>query len=235
MSVILHIETASKTCSVAVFGDNEFFYEKISRKGESHSSFLGIFAQEALNFLKSEKIRLDAVALSSGPGSYTGLRIGASFAKGLCYGLDIPLIAVPTLKIMANSVLEQNLISGEALLVPMLDARRMEVYSAVYDAALNEIRATEAEIIDENSYKDLLDRQKAVFFGDGSDKCSEVIKSPNAIFLDGINPSARAMASLAADAFERGDFVSTAYFEPFYLKEFMATKAKNKVIGNAKR
>jgi len=175
---------------------------------------------------------LQAIAVSSGPGSYTGLRIGVSQAKGLCYGLGIPLIGIPTPQLMA-SMMRDRVGEGE-LLCPMIDARRMEVYATVFDRSLNTIRPTAADIVDENSYADLLDKQSVVFFGDGAAKCRSVITHPNARFIDDIHPLAIGMVPLAEKAFQEGRFQDTAYFEPFYLKEFVATVPKNKLTPPVK-
>lgn len=163
---------------------------------------------------------LDAVAVSMGPGSYTGLRIGVSSAKGICYGNNIPLISIPTLESMALNQKQKG-----DILIPMLDARRMEVYAKIFDGNLKELRKTEAEIIDENSYAEFLEKGKVLFFGDGAPKCKDVIKNENALFIDGVFPSAREMGPLAEEKFRNSDFEDAAYFEPFYLKDFIATKS----------
>ena len=166
--------------------------------------------------------------MSEGPGSYTGLRIGVSMAKGVAYGRDIPLISIPTLQLLCVPVLLYHEdIPEDSLLVPMIDARRMEVYSAVYDRALKEVRGIEANIVDADTYLEYLERGPVVFFGNGSAKCKDVINHPNAIFIDNIHPLASNAGPLAEQRIRRGETVSTAYFEPFYLKEFQATKPKN--------
>ncbi len=175
----------------------------------------------------SHAIPVDAVAVGSGPGSYTGLRIGASIAKGICYGRALPLIAIPTPQIMCVPVLLKNDdLPEDALLVPMTDARRMEVYSAVYDRSLHEIRGIEANIVETDTYQEYLDKHPVYFFGDGSAKCRQIISHPNAHFIEGIAPLAKHMFPLAEKAMMRGDFQDAAYFEPFYLKEFVAIKSK---------
>ncbi|MDR1373146.1 MAG: tRNA (adenosine(37)-N6)-threonylcarbamoyltransferase complex dimerization subunit type 1 TsaB [Dysgonamonadaceae bacterium] len=231
---IFLIETSSKVCSLAVVENGKPVFERTDGGQSSHSAVSGVFAQEALRFLAGKKP--DAIAVSEGPGSYTGLRIGVSLAKGLCYGLDVPLIAVPTLKIIANSAVLNLQLSGIALnpsdiLIPMIDARRMEVYTAVYASDLTEIEAAKPVIVDEQSFSNL-PAGKKLFFGDGSDKCKTVIDLPDARFIEGVNPSAIAMAALAEEQFAAGDFVDVAYFEPFYLKEFQATSPKNKVFNS---
>ncbi len=197
--------------------------------GNSHSRVIGVFTQQLLQEADSNGWKVAAVALSQGPGSYTGLRIGTSFAKGLCYGMDIPLIAIPTLKIMAWAVAQRLKAEGvhsDALLCPMIDARRMEVYSAVYNMELNEVEAVSAKIIDQESFSDLLANRKIYFFGNGSNKCKDAITSHNATFIDGVNPLATDMAVMAHEAYNKKEFADVAYFEPFYLKDFIATKPK---------
>jgi tRNA threonylcarbamoyladenosine biosynthesis protein TsaB len=180
-----------------------------------------------MEYARQRRIRLDAVAVSSGPGSSTGLRIGVSEAKGLSYGLGIPLIAVPTARIMA-SMMKDN---GDALLCPMIDARRMEVYATFFDRSLNVIRETSADVVGEGSYDDLLEEREILFFGNGAEKCRSVITHPNARFIENVHPLASGMIPLAEKAFADKAFVDVAYFEPFYLKEFVETIPKNKVIG----
>lgn len=231
MSCILHIETATNVCSVAVSQNKELIYYREETEGPSHSSLLGVFVDEAVKELRAKSINLDAVAVSSGPGSYTGLRIGVSEAKGLCYGLNIPLIAIETLKVMAYRVSQESKLDATILLCPMLDARRMEVYDAMYDSNLNKIKETAADIVDESTFANWLSKGKVAFFGSGADKCKEVIGSADAIFLDDIYPRAKDMVELAEIAFEKNDFADVAYYEPFYLKEFVGTIPKNKVLG----
>lgn len=184
---------------------------------------------------KKEGKKLDAVAVSSGPGSYTGLRIGVSVAKGLCFGFGIPLIGIHTLDIMAatvNSKGDSQIVSitDDCLYCAMLDARRMEVYAAIYDASLKPVRETKADIVEAGTYASYLEKGKVCFFGNGASKCKSVITSPNAIFIEDIHPLAVNMIPLSEQAFAAGKFEDTAYFEPFYLKEFQATVAKNKVL-----
>ncbi|WP_108823028.1 tRNA (adenosine(37)-N6)-threonylcarbamoyltransferase complex dimerization subunit type 1 TsaB [Dysgonomonas sp. Marseille-P4361] len=231
MSYILNIETATEVCSVSISKDNEIIYYKEETKGPSHAVLLGVFVNDAINEMRAKNIKLDAVAVSCGPGSYTGLRIGISEAKGLCYGLSIPLIAINTLKIMAQGIVDNKAIDNNAILCPMIDARRMEVYDLLLDTDLNEIRPTSADIIDENSFADILKEKQIVFFGNGAAKCKEVLPKQNTIFIDGIYPKASDMVKLANEAYAKQDFVDVAYFEPFYLKEFVATTPKNKVLG----
>jgi len=225
MACILSIESSTQTCSAAVSTDGKLVWNKESRELSSHSTVLGVYISEAVRFVQANHFRLDAIAVSEGPGSYTGLRIGVSLAKGLCFGWDIPLIALPTLKALAT-----RFAPSTSYLCPMIDARRMEVYAALYDGSLNEIEPARAIIVDENSYRDLLSRNEIIFFGTGADKCKTVIHSSNAIFSDGAYPLASDMINEAEKAFILKEFVNTAYFEPFYLKEFQATIPKNKVI-----
>lgn len=195
-------------------------------KGPSHAVQLGVFVDEALSFVDSRAMPIDAVAVSCGPGSYTGLRIGVSMAKGICYGRNVPLIALPTLQVMCVPVLLYQDLPEDALLCPMIDARRMEVYAAVYDRALNVKRETAADIVDEHSYLEFLDKGPVYFFGNGSAKCREKITHPNAHFIEEMRPLAKWMFPLAEKAFLKGDFKDVAYFEPFYLKEFVASRPK---------
>lgn len=231
MSYILNIETATEVCSVAVSKDNEIIFYKEETKGPSHAVLLGVFVNEAINEMRARSIQLDAIAVSCGPGSYTGLRIGVSEAKGLCYGMNIPLIAINTLKIMAQGVVERENVRENTILCPMIDARRMEVYDLLLNKNLEEVRSTSADIIDENSFSDILEEKEIVFFGNGAAKCKEVLPRENTSFIDGVYPKASDMVRLANAAYTNKDFVDVAYFEPFYLKEFVATTPKNKVLG----
>lgn len=230
MAIILNIETSTPVCSVALTKDGVVIFNVQDNEGPSHTEKLGVFIQEAIDFANTNKLKLDAVAVSCGPGSYTGLRIGASTAKGLCYGLNIPLIAIPTLKVLACSLLFDPETDEDALLCPMIDARRMEVFAAILDRGLNYVKDVSADIIDENSYLEYMDKQKVIFFGNGAKKCRSVLTHPNAIFVNDIHPLANNMLALAEKAFRDEDFVDVAYFEPFYLKEFVATTPKNKVF-----
>jgi tRNA threonylcarbamoyladenosine biosynthesis protein TsaB len=231
MSSILHIETSTSVCSVALSVNEKTVIERISLTGPSHASLLGVFVQEVLQESRTLSLQPQAVAVSCGPGSYTGLRIGVSMAKGLCYGWNVPLIAVDTLKLLAATVISQQNVGEETLLCPMIDARRMEVFSAFYNNRLEQTRDIAADIVDETSYNEILDSHKVFLFGNGADKCRTCITHPHAIFVDDIVPKAIHMIPLAAEAFKTGNFVNVAYFEPFYLKEFVATVPKNKVIG----
>jgi len=228
MANLLSIETSTSVCSVNFSVDGQSVFNKIHEGEVSHASLLGVFVADAVKYAEKAGIKTDAVAVSAGPGSYTGLRIGLSEAKGLCYGWNVPLIAVPTLKILAVAALSAYDIQN-GLLCPMLDARRMEVYSALYDLQLNEIRKPKAEVIDTKSYQQDLAQQPIVFFGTGAEKCQTVIRSPQAQFLPDIYPTAETMIGLANQAYAAQDFVNTAYFEPYYLKEFQATVPKKMI------
>lgn len=228
MACILHVETSTKVCSVALSQDGALIFDKADLDGPSHSVSCGVFVDEALSFANSHAIPVDAVAVSQGPGSYTGLRIGVSMAKGVCYGYRVPLLAVSTLQLLCVPVLlRHDDLPEDALLVPMIDARRMEVYAAVYDRALREVRPTGADIVDADTYRAYLDEHPVYFFGDGAEKCQAVIQHPNAHFLPGIVPLAKNMYPLAERMLMRDEVQDVAYFEPFYLKEFVATKSKN--------
>ncbi|MCR4612604.1 MAG: tRNA (adenosine(37)-N6)-threonylcarbamoyltransferase complex dimerization subunit type 1 TsaB [Bacteroidaceae bacterium] len=231
MSCILHIETATDACSVAVSEDGQTIFQKEAKGGATQAQCLGSMVDEALSFTDSHAIPFDAVSVSCGPGSYTGLRIGVSMAKGVCYGRSLPLIALPTLEVMSVPVLLlHDDLPDDALLCPMIDARRMEVYCAFYTRALQTVRQTEAVVIDGESFRDLLEAHPIWFFGGGAEKCKDVIQHPNAHFIDGIRPLAKYMAPLAERRHANADFVDVAYFEPFYLKEFVATVSKKKII-----
>lgn len=227
MSCILHIETSTSICSVAVSENGQSIFTKEDLKGPSHAVSLGVFVDEALSFADNHAMPIDAVAVSCGPGSYTGLRIGVSMAKGICYGRNLPLIGIPTLKVQCVPVLlYHEELPEDALLCPMIDARRMEVYAAIYDRSLKSVRDIAADIVDENTYQPFLDEQPIYFFGDGADKCKGKITHPNAHFIEDIHPLAKMMFPLAEKAMAEKDFKDVAYFEPFYLKEFVASKPK---------
>lgn len=227
MSCILHVETSTKVCSVAVTEDGAVLFEKTDLNGPSHAVQLGVFVDEALSYIDNHGIPFDAVAVSCGPGSYTGLRIGVSMAKGICYGRELKLIAIPTLEVLCVPILlYHEELPEDALLCPMIDARRMEVYAAIYDRALRTVRPIGADIVDENSYLEYLEQHPVYFFGDGASKCREKITHPNAHFLPEIVPLAKYMGPLAEKAVANGRYEDVAYFEPFYLKEFVASKPK---------
>ena len=225
---ILHIETATQVCSCAISCNNDLVFNRESFASQSHSTLLGVFVEEAIRFSRESNIKIHSVSVSSGPGSYTGLRIGISEAKGLAYGLNAKLISIPTLKIMASMVRKQ--IYQTTLLCPMIDARRMEVYTSVYDSSLNVLKPTSAKIIDENSFMNLLTGNRISFFGDGAFKCNDFITHPNAIFIPDIHPLASGMVDLSMAAYKEAKYENIAYFEPFYLKDFVASKPKNNLF-----
>ena len=235
--LILHIETATDICSVALSeGDRQLSLVE-SGQDRSHASLLNIFIRQAVAQAGKELKDLNAIAVSKGPGSYTGLRIGVSTAKGLAYALEIPLLASGTLENMAfasashAAVRELITIHGDQLLLcPMLDARRMEVYAGFYNLKSSIFREVSADIIDEGSYQEILASHQVCFFGNGADKCKAVLNHPSAHFIDGINPSASSMITPILQKYELKIFEDVAYFEPFYLKDFIATIPKKKVL-----
>lgn len=227
MSCILNIETSTNVCSVALSQDGVCLYEDVNMEGPSHAQVLAGYVKNAVSFADSHAIPIDAIAISKGPGSYTGLRIGVSEAKGVAYGRDAKLLSVPTLKLLTVPILlGHDELPEDALLCPMIDARRMEVYCALYDRALNEVVQTQTLVIDSDSFKGYLDKQPIYFMGNGADKCVETIQHPNAHFIKNIVPRAKNMIPLAEMAMAKEQFEDVAYFEPFYLKEFVATKSK---------
>ncbi len=221
MPYILNIETATTNCSVSLSkqGETVVLMEDYNTN-YSHAESLHVFIDEVIKKAEIQLSQIDAVAVSKGPGSYTGLRIGVSAAKGLCFSLDKPLIAVDTLKSLAHQIQ-----INEGIIVPLLDARRMEVYSAVYNAAYHQVRPIEAQIINDASFQEYLNMSKVYFIGDGVTKTQEVIQHQNAIFVEGKLPSAKNMGALAYDKYRKNDFEDVAYFEPFYLKDFIGLKS----------
>ena len=222
MSTILHIETSTDVCSVAVSEDSQVIFQQEDHSGPNHAERLGTMVDEALSFTDNHAIPFDAVAVSGGPGSYTGLRIGVSMAKGICYGRDLKLIAVPTLELLCVPVLLREIPEEDALLCPMLDARRMEVYAGIYDRALRPVREIRADIVTAETYKDYLDAHPIYFFGNGAGKCMDTISHPNAHLIEGIEPLAKWMQPLAERRFLNEQFEDVAYYVPFYLKDFVA-------------
>jgi len=225
LTYILNIETSTKNCSVSVSNNGELIAIKELNNGNySHAEVLHSFIKEAVNDAKIALSDLSAVSVSKGPGSYTGLRIGVSAAKGLSFALNIPLISINTLESLAHSLAIES-----GMIISMLDARRMEVYSAVFDSDFIQVRAIKAEIIDENSFSEYLDREAIYFVGDGAAKCKSVITHDNAIFVDDHFPSAKEMCSLSYDKYKKNDIEDVAYFEPFYLKDFIVIPQKKKI------
>ncbi|MFG6684940.1 tRNA (adenosine(37)-N6)-threonylcarbamoyltransferase complex dimerization subunit type 1 TsaB [Mariniflexile sp. HNIBRBA6329] len=221
MSVILSIETATTNCSVAISkAGKTIVLKEDNSKNYSHAESLHVFINAVLKEAGITSKDLDAVAISKGPGSYTGLRIGVSAAKGLCFALDKPLISVPTLEALAHQVK-----ANDGVIVTMLDARRLEVYAAIFDSNYNRIRETEAQILDENAFTDYLTTGKVYFVGNGVEKTKDLIKHENAFFVEDKLPSASQMGMLAFDKYKNGDFEDVAYFEPYYLKDFVALKS----------
>ena len=229
MSCILHIETSTAVCSVAVSEDSQVIYheeERTEQKGAA-AERLGSMIDEAMSFTDSHAIPFDAVAVSCGPGSYTGLRIGVSMAKGICFGRNLQLIGVPTLELLCVPVLLRYPdLEEDALLCPMLDARRMEVFAGVYDRALRPVRDVQADIVDADTYREWLDRHPVYFVGNGAQKCMETIGHPNAHYIEGIEPLAKWMQPLAERRLLNGQTEDVAYFEPFYLKDYVAKMPK---------
>ena len=227
LALILNIETATKNCSVSLSYKGEVLALKELNDGNySHSENLHVFIEEVLKSGNKSIKDIEAVAVSKGPGSFTGLRIGVSAAKGLCFSLDLPLISVSTLASLSHAI---NVEKGEVI-VPLLDARRMEVYSAVFDHHYDQIRKIEAQIINEDSFEELLNNGKVYFLGDGAEKCKDLLVHKNAIFLEGYFPSAKEMAKLSFDKYKNNDTEDVAYFEPFYLKDFLITKSNKKLF-----
>ncbi|TWR31690.1 tRNA (adenosine(37)-N6)-threonylcarbamoyltransferase complex dimerization subunit type 1 TsaB [Mucilaginibacter pallidiroseus] len=223
--MILQIETATTACSVALANNGEVIAVKEINERNIHAEVITVYIDELIKQSNISYSDIDAIAVSCGPGSYTGLRIGVSTAKGLCFALDKPLIAVETLAAMADGAVKHGLVPTDALICPMIDARRMEVYTAVYDAKGDIIKATAAEIIDESSFLDLLQDNKMLFLGDGAEKCREVLSySPNAYFAGDFQNSATYLTGIAQQKFITQQFVDVAYFEPYYLKDFVAGK-----------
>ena len=233
MACILNIETSTDVCSVAVSQDGACIFSKEDHGGPNHSVMLGLYVDEAMSFADSHAIPFDAVAVSSGPGSYTGLRIGVSMAKGLCFGRDLKLLSVPTLQLLAVPLLLGKVpglpldsLPDDALLCPMIDARRMEVYAQIFDRSLREGRPVGADVVDADTYRSYLDSHDVYFFGNGAAKCMSVIDHPRAHFVRGVEPLAKYMLPLAEKRFLNGQYEDVAYFEPFYLKAFVAKTPK---------
>ncbi len=225
MSFILCLETATRNCSVALAKDGKVVAEKSHcDAGYSHAEQLHPFILELLEEAQISIKQLEGIAVSSGPGSYTGLRIGVSAAKGLAYSLELPLIAIPTLQNIAQAAIQEDWVEEYGLIVPMIDARRMEVYTACFDGTGKQLGDTTASIIDQDSFMELLLENKLLFLGDGADKCEEVIQHSNAHFIKGFFPQAKYMAGIAHQKYLSGDFEDIAYFEPYYFKQFQAGK-----------
>ena len=234
MSLILCIETGTDICSVGIARDGELMSLRESDQGRDHAKQVAVFVDELLRETGVKPDELDAVAVGMGPGSYTGLRIGVSFAKGLCYGLNIPLLAVGSLEALTDVAIkdyEAGIIQVEgwddALLCPMVDARRMEVYTQIFNSRCESQSEVSAEIITEDSFSQWRAKGKLVIFGNGAAKCQEML--PDAIYID-VAPSARGLTRIAHQLFEAGKTVDIAYFEPFYLKDFVVIPSKKKLL-----
>lgn len=226
MAVILNIETSTEVCSVALTAEGMVLCHREEFQGRNHATLLSDFIKVCFDHLAEHELKLDAVAVSIGPGSYTGLRIGLSEAKGICYALKIPLIGIDTLKIMAVNVMFSHDLQGDELFVPMIDARRMEVYTAVYDFALQSVEPPHPLILSEDSFAGLRSSHNLLIFGNGSDKSRDLLSGPGVRFIDGVVPLAVDMLPLAEQAYARRQFIDTAYSVPLYLKDFQATKPK---------
>lgn len=231
IKTILNIETSGKICSVALTREGVLEMQLDDSEGMQHANKLAPFVERCMEEVKRKEWTIDAVAVSIGPGSYTGLRIGLSLAKGLAFSLGVPLIGVNTLKILAVKAMFRSMDwQGDEILVPMIDARRMEVFTAPYDFALNPLETPGPKILDENSFKELLDSGKQLYFmGDGAEKAKDIIKHPNAHWIDGLLPQAKDMLALSEKALRENDFIDIAYSTPNYLKAYQTTVPKNKI------
>lgn len=230
MSRIILIETSTPLCSTALVEDGKVVCERISDEPRAHASKTALFVSEMLSEKGLKVSDCDAVAVSKGPGSYTGLRVGVSTAKGLCFGAGIPMISVGTLDTLVWQALDGNMLpEGCRYIIPMIDARRMEVYTGIFTPDGKQISPTVAQIIDADSFKDQLAEGQVLFIGDGADKCKDTLTSPNARFIQ-CCPKAASMMHPALEALEAKQFEDVAYFEPFYLKEFITTVSKKKII-----
>lgn len=235
MAAILIIETSTEICSVALVQNGRVIDSVESGEGQNHARLTSVFAEQLLRRNNISPKELGAVAVSRGPGSYTGLRIGVSTAKGICYAGNIPLIAIGTLEAMAKHVSMNHSLYGiqeknSTLYCPMIDARRMEVFSMLLDNKGNTIQPITAEIIDESFLSEVMKLNQVIFFGNGSDKCKNVIQAENAVFIGKVVASATHMAELAWEAYTKKQFEDVAYFEPFYLKDFVVTVSKKNMF-----
>jgi tRNA threonylcarbamoyladenosine biosynthesis protein TsaB len=236
MAIILNIETSTEVCSVTLAENGKTLFQKESTTGLNHSELLTVFIQDLFSENNFELRNIDAVAVSMGPGSYTGLRIGVSVAKGLCYGLNKPLIGIGSIDVMGiytaknTGEFYDNGNGDELLFCPMIDARRMEVYTALYNSKGEQVLPVTAEIITGDSYSEYLQDKKILFFGNGAEKCKSEIVHENALFKGPVKTSARFMQNLSEIKYNKREFEDVAYFEPYYLKDFVATIPKNKIL-----
>lgn len=229
MSTILAIETSGKYCSVALIHEGLAEFSREDEVEMNHARAIGPFVDECVKVARRREWKIDAVAVSMGPGSYTGLRIGLSMAKGLCFSLGVPLIGVSTLKLIAVKAMFRNIDwHGDEILIPMIDARRMEVYTAAYDFRLDALMEPQPLIITEDSYSQLPEGRDVYFMGDGAAKSKDILKGANHHWLYGVNPKASDMTALAEKAFRESDFIDVAYSVPEYLKEYEAKKSSVK-------
>lgn len=229
MAVILNIETSTAACSAALTAEGMVLAHREDLAGRNHAALLSDFIKHCLDFAREKEITLDAVAVSLGPGSYTGLRIGLSEAKGLAFALGIPLIGINTLELLAVTAMWQYPVEGDEIFAPMIDARRVEVFTALYDMALNPVLPQRALILDPATFADPLAHHKLLFCGNGADKASRIITSPNAVFIPDIHPLAVNMLALSERAWTRREFIDLAYSTPNYIKDFQATVPKSKI------
>lgn len=230
MANILNIETSTTVCSVALGSEGQVIDHHENYDGMNHATLLSQYIKDALDTASRKEMKLDAIAVSIGPGSYTGLRIGLSQAKGLAFGLDLPLIGVNTLQLLTVSAMFQEFFDDDVIFVPMIDARRMEVYTAAYNSALEDVVTPQPMILDENSFSELLGKHQLVMVGNGAAKAKNVITSPNARFFPNVKPVAVDMLALSEKAFREKRFIDVAYSTPLYLKDFQATTPKKKVL-----
>ena len=233
MANILNIETSTEVCSVALTSEGQVLDHRENYDGQTHATLLSQYVKEMLDYARSREVKLDAIAVSIGPGSYTGLRIGLSEAKGLAFGLQVPLIGVNTLQLLAVSTMFNHFIEDDKVLyVPMIDARRMEGYTAAYSPSLEAVIEPQAMILDENSFADVLAQgYTLILMGNGSDKARQVLTREQVRFIRGVKPVAVEMMALAEKSWREGQFLDVAYSTPLYLKDFQATKPKNPVLG----
>lgn len=233
MAIILNIETSSKMCSVALSKEGVIEFELDDKDGMNHAVKLAPFVERCMEELERKGEKLDAVSVSMGPGSYTGLRIGLSLAKGLAFSLGIPLIGLSTLQILTVKTMFRSMEwEGDEIVVPLMDAGRMEVYAGVYDFALKPLEKEGPVVLDENSFASLRDKRKVLFAGDGSDKFKDVYKGNNAVWLGPLLPHARDMIALSEKYYREGIFLDLAYSTPNYLKEYQAKISTNRVLRN---